>query len=163
MNHIHPDLAKTPYVIEFLTNYWAVPVYKECITIFALDGIQLFMNTGICYELPKDSHSPFSMEERIVILQGFLNDCLSGKVIPIILKENKLNISPELYVSIYDETDVYFLWNLQDISFSSCVIRESSVRNNLYDFLHYLLETGDDTYTAEESLQLVQQFCSAYF
>ena len=160
MKRMNPEMAKIPYVTEFLSAYWTMPPYKECITIFSLEGLELFMNSGICYELPKDSHSPFSMEERIAILQGFLKDCLSGRLIPIILKENKLNISPELFVSIYDGTEVHFLWNLQDTSFSSCVINENSIRNNLFDFLHYLLSTGDDTYTAEESLKLVEQFCN---
>lgn len=121
------------------------------------------MKTGICYELPKDIHSPFSMDERIEILKGFLQDNLNGKMTPILLKSNRLNISPELYVSVYDKTEVYFLWNLQDTSFSSCMIQDSGIKKSLSDFLNYLLSTEEDTYSKEESLIIIKEFCRHYF
>lgn len=114
-------------------------------------------------ELPKDSHSPFSMEKRLQILKGFLQYSIQGKITPFLLKSNRLNISPELYLSIYDETDVHFLWNLQNVSFSSCMIQESGIRKSLSDFLNYIRSTEEDTYSKEESLIMIKEFCRQYF
>lgn len=166
LRRMNPELAKSPYIVNFLNTYWRNLSYIKSIkivSVFSLKGLELFMHTGICYELPKNCCSPFSPEERIEILKGFLEDCLKKNMIPILLKDNRLNISPELYLTVYNKKKVHFLWNPQTTAFSSCVIQESGMKKSLIDFLHYIPTTGEDTYSIEESLTLIKDFCRRYF
>lgn len=154
-------LAEIPYITEFLTDYFNSKT--SCITsIFPLKGVDLFMDSGISYELPPDAHEPFSPRERVIILKRMLHMCDTKELIPIVLKENSIQLSQEFSINIYNANETVFVWNIPNTPFSSCVLQDSESKQNIREFIYYLRDSREYTYTAEESLKILKEYTAKY-
>lgn len=162
MRTMNPDIKKDTYVVSFLNQYWSMVKYQKMTNVFYLDGLELFMNTGICYELPKNCHTPFSMEERIEILIKFLDWCDKGIITPILLKEGRLNVAPYLSLNIDNDSEIFFIWNMQEFQFRSCVLMENTIKSSLRDFAEYMKDSREDTYSPKESLEMIHEYAKKY-
>lgn len=160
--HIHPSLAGNTYTSKFLLYYWNNLKYEMIKTIFYLDGLDLFMETGRCYELPYESQSAFSPAERKNILRIFMGKCDSGQIVPILLKENSIKLAPELSIKTLNKQTPLFFWNPTDAPFSSCTLEESTIKEAFADFLEYVLVTPEFTYSQTESLELLHLHVEKY-
>lgn len=158
---MNPNLANIPYIVEFLKTYFKTNMKSIC-SIFFLKGLDLFMSTGLSFELPREAHEPFSMEERKIILKRLLAKCDKGELTPIVLKENRITIPTEMTLCHYDNDDSIFIWNLPNVPFSSCIIEVSEIRNNFSEFMLYLKNNREYTYTEEESLKLLKEHAQKY-
>ncbi len=163
MQRMNPALKTLPPVMNFLKKYWTEISIVENITIFSLKGLELFMKTGICYELPEGCCDTFSLQERLIIMERFMKKAEQGKLTPILIKDEQVKISPKLSITIYDSKTPVFLWNIPESPFTSCFFQEDGIRNNLLDFLSYLQENEDDTYSQEESLCILQEHMKQYY
>lgn len=163
MKHIHPTLRANNYTTNFLMNYWRNIKYEHVKTIFHLSGLDLFMQTGKCHELPYESESCFTPTERATILRLFMEHCDAGQIIPIILKENSLKLAPELSIKTVNRQTPLFFWNPVKAPFSSCTLEENTIRENFASFMDYIQETSSYTYSPAESLELLHVHVERYF
>ena len=163
MRRINPELKKNSYVMNFLKFYFTNQRAAKDITIFSMDGLKLFMQTGLCYELPEGCCDAFSIEERIAIMDSFMQKAETGQLIPILVRDEQLKLSPELVITVYNFRNPIFMWHLPEIPFSSCYIQEAGIQNSIMDFLIYIQNAEDITYSRQESLAILKEYMNNHF
>lgn len=160
--HIHSSLLHDSFTYNFLCGYWKEVKYAQVKTIFYLDGLDMFMETGICNELPFESQTPFTLSERKIILRIFLEKCDSKQIIPILLREKSIVLTPELSLKTMNKLNTLFIWSPVHNPFSSCSLEESTLKECFSDFLEYIQEISEFTYSPEESLELLHHYVEKY-
>lgn len=162
LNRMNPELKKVPYIMDYLKRYWTELSINKEIAIFSIKGLEFFMQTGFCYELPKGCCDSFSLDERIAIINAFIRKAEKGEIVPLLANENQLKLSPALMITMYHSHVPVLMWNLPDLPFCSCFVQEDSIRNSIAEFLEYIQENDGEILSPEESLSLIKDFMKQY-
>lgn len=115
-------------------------------TFHTCHGIERFLKTGRLQEIPKDIYAPFSMAERVQMLESILPYIHTGMYH--ILKGPLENLAPNLHLS-FTRYNGYILFSNHKGENIYLIIEESSILSAFMDYVSNLDE--DDIYTPEET------------
>ena len=87
----------------------------------------------------------------------------TGQLIPILVRDEQLKLSPELVITVYNFRNPIFMWHLPEIPFSSCYIQEAGIQNSIMDFLIYIQNAEDITYSRQESSAILKEYMHNHF
>lgn len=122
-----------------------------------LQGIRRFLETGRLLEIPEDIYSPFTMEERLQMLQDMIPYMDSGTYH--ILKGHLENIPPNLHLG-FTRYNGYLLFRNNAGKNVYLIIEESSILSAFMDYASNFDE--NDFYGPEESVSYIQKLIEKY-
>lgn len=111
-------------------------------TIFSNEGLDIFVKTGRIAEIPADIYEPFTVSERIELLEK-LYDSMNDKIpTAIMIDINKLRLPNNLIISTYLDQSVQIVLIKQDSPPIYIVVNESSINFTICDYLSYLANSN---------------------
>lgn len=120
---------------------------------YSSKGILKFAETGRLSEIPDSIYRPFTIEERIFLLESLYRHCIT---IPWrIMKEPLKYISPNFHLCINDASG-YLLFNNASRQQLFLIIEEPSLLSAFLDYAESLDDNGL-LYTAEETANFIKE------
>ena len=126
---------------------------EQCFSYISYEGYQDFVEHGILYEIPKQIGRPFSIQERLLILNKILEANENGSFFTILLREK--SFSPKRNVLLYDNSSLFFYHSDSQNQYHLCQIHESSVITEFCDFIDHLEKHGF-SYSLTESNHIIR-------
>ena len=160
LSHLVPELADNPFVLHYLSSYFEAPP-QTAINLFTLEGLTTFLKNGRIIELPSDGYTPFTPEESREIVEGFSKAVFEKKEKTYLLKPNSIDLSPFITCYVYPNDEFAIIWQSPHRTFCSICLREQSTSNLFIDFIRYLTESREFTYSYEESLERLNTFMNS--
>lgn len=154
--YIYPDFPDRDMAISLLKDYIPTRSRKSSqhllVSYFNKKGILNFMNTGRLGEIPEELCAPFSMEDRIYLLNKLIdsfqtNDCF-------MLKNELAEIPPKLYIYANNQCG-YLLFPDKNGCITHLTLEEHSLLNTFYDFVGSLKE-NEFLYSKEETIEFLK-------
>lgn len=163
INKLICDKENKDYILNFIKLY--IENLKKCkhiYTIFNINGLKNFIETGYLNEIPKECISPFDRKEIKYFLELFINEVKCGKILAQIYDKENFEF-PE-YLSIYIGKSIGLNIIINDKFFNnnrffSINISENGICKVFYDFFKYLSESGtclSEEKTVEEIENIVK-------
>lgn len=142
----------TQYFTQYMQNFKNGYQWHS---IFTLEGVQEFIQTGRLLELPPKYVLPLPKDIRRRMLRDLLNAAERGFYHPYIVKNDKLQIPQNLSVDCFGCGQIGFL-SIDVKKDKSCfAIDEYSVATAMYDFARFLT-SSNWVYTKEESVERIR-------
>ncbi|HJD21110.1 MAG TPA: helix-turn-helix domain-containing protein [Candidatus Gemmiger faecigallinarum] len=134
----------------------------EHITLyFSLEGLQAFVRDGVMRELPDGIlKEPLPVPFRAQLLQRLLTGAESGRVVPHIVRDEKLRIGQDAQLlSCGADTIMLAILN-HTLDNSICFVEELSANWSALDFLE-TLENSDWLYSVQETCAMIRELVDA--
>lgn len=153
-SHLRPEIDNREMLLELLCNYYEN--VKNCtrpMSIFSIEGLKTFAITGILSDLPTQFAIPFTVEERIMLLDKLRSDILLDKYQ--VYAVNSSNwIIPFSTIQLNTTKGITFFTTNNNGIISSAFMEENSIAEAFYDFFESLLES-DLIYGKDETIKII--------
>jgi transcriptional regulator with XRE-family HTH domain len=158
MTHLRQEVENLEMILNLLYNLYGT--YKNLksrpISIFSIQGLSNFANTGILADLPIQFAIPFTVNERIVLLKNLKDDMVNDNFQVFATDPLKFTI-PDITIQLYKTKGLDFFATNNNGSISSSFIEEKSIAESFYDFFESLPES-DLVYSKEETIRIIDSF-----
>lgn len=137
-------------------------VEQNYYTIFTEEGLQDFINTGICDDSPQQFIPHLDQTDVCEFLKNLYHEIEQGTVIGLIARPMQLRLPNYLSIYINPKTGLHIYTTLKFVFGSYCCnihIQEESIRKLFLDFFHSL-PGSNLIYSKEDTLYLLQQHIS---
>lgn len=157
-NHlITDDFPEKAYISDLISHRLKVigKVPKKYL-IFNKESIQTFVETGNLFLYDYDYLNPCTIEERIIVLNNFLNSIDDTHIVARAFDPNKINVSNN-----YEITEIRDSYNFSLFIYTKTnkiklvQISAPTISSSLINFIHDIIETKY-TYSFEETRQIVK-------
>ncbi|HZK86242.1 MAG TPA: helix-turn-helix transcriptional regulator [Desulfosporosinus sp.] len=125
-------------------------------SLFSIEGLEYFVNTGIMADLPERFALPFTVEERKHLLQSLRDEIEKDSYLVRAIDNSKFSISSVATIQLYGINRLIFI-TADDHGIISCLIDEKSICEAYYDFFESL-PNCDLVYSKEETLKIIDDF-----
>lgn len=155
-SHLQPDIDNREIVLELLHNlYQGYQQHSSRpISIFSYEALALFANTGILADLPQKYAIPFSLEERILLLNKLKIDTQSDIYRVYVTNSSKF-IIPNCSIQLYGTGGIAFFASDNHGAMTYAYVTEKSVNEAFYDFFESLPES-DLIFGKDDTIQIIE-------
>ncbi len=153
--HLRSEVENRDEVLKLLICYYAnhKASNKRPISIFSIDGLYDFAHTGILADLPTPFALPFSVEERITLLNKLKHEISNGNYEVYAADPSKLQI-PICSIQIFHTKGMDLYSSNNNGMISSSVIEEKSITEAFYDFFESL-PGSSLVHTKDETIKII--------
>ena len=156
-SHLVLDIENRELIIEQLCNY-----YKNFrsnrnrpMSLFSVEGLRSFAANGILNDLPTQFAIPFTVEERIMLLENLKNDLLSD-IYPVYAVNPHKFVIPMTSLQLYNTNGLHVFSTNNNGIISSVFIDERSIIEAFHDFFNSLPES-DLLYSKGETIKIIDE------
>jgi transcriptional regulator with XRE-family HTH domain len=153
--HLIPDLENRDTLLKLITE-----LYREYrnyshrpISIFSVEGLRAFATTGILADLPTQFATPFTLEERIMLLESLRKDISLG-IYQVYAANASKFVIPFATIQLYKNEGLDFFTTNNNGIMSSANISEKSIAEAFYEFFESLPDS-ELIHTKEETINII--------
>lgn len=160
--HLRQDLENREELLKLLYDFYenGRDYNIRPMSIFSIEGLSSFADTGILADLPTQFAIPFTIEERIMLLSKLKND-IAKDVYQVYATNSSKFIIPLSTIQLYNTNRLeFFATNNNGVISSSC-IEEKTIVEAFYGFFESLPDS-DLVYSKEETIKIIDSFIEKY-
>lgn len=165
--YVRPEvMAAIDSSTNVFANYMKVKetLYTVCehiYSIFSLEGVRDFLDTGRLAEYPDAYYTAIRLEDRKQIISDLINLAEQTDAVQIHLLRDDRMYSRFLWLGAYSESTVTIVHNHPQRGYTAFSIEERNVSRAIHDYL-VALRGSDYILSAEESLAEIKKLLSQY-
>lgn len=154
-SHLKQELENREMLLDLLCKlYGSYKNYNvKPMSIFSIEGLNYFADTGILSDLPTQFAIPFTIDERIMLLNKLRNDMVKADYQVYAANPSKF-IIPLASIQLYSAKGLDFYSSNNNGAISSSYVEERSITEAFYDFFESLPDS-DLVYTKEETIKII--------
>ena len=133
--------------------------YEEMVHIFSMEGVRILIEEGRITGYPDSLYNPLPIHLRKWLLKRYYQYMRTSPNSCICVKDDCIKLPR--YLSIVSSSNVdngIAFWSSSENGLKYYVIKESGISQKLYEFCQYL-ESGEMTYSTEETLNMMERIC----
>lgn len=155
--HLRPEVDDREIFLKMLCNYYENNRNNsKPISIFSVEGLSTFAVSGILSDLPTQFAIPFTVEERIMLLERLRNDILLGNYQVYAVNSSKFVI-PFITIQLCSTKGITFYTSNNNGYICSAFMEEESIAEVFYDFFESLPES-DLVFGRDETIKIIDSF-----
>lgn len=156
--HLKQEIENRDAILKLLSHYYSghKAYTRRPMSIFSIEGLNYFVNTGIIANLPTQFAIPFSVEERKRLLSKLKNDISNGIYEVYAANPSKFLI-PICSIQIYNTKGMDLYSSNNNGTISSSLIEEKSIAEAFYDFFESIPDS-DLVHNREETIRIIDSF-----
>lgn len=129
---------------------------KSPMSFFSIEGIEYMAKTGMMADLPPQYALPFSVNERIMLLDKLRIDIADDTYFVRAINSSKFAISPMATIELHGTNVLMLVTVNSDGMISSSYIAEKSICEAFFDFFESLPESNL-LYSKEETIRIIDE------
>lgn len=147
---------RNEYINQYIPYLRKIQQWEKAILFFTRDGLEYFAQTGSLQEIPDDIlDGPLPVSMRAELLRRMLEGTRQGRIVPHIVREEKLHIGRDAQLISYG-SDTILLASLNHLAGNQVsFIEELSANWCALDFLENL-ENTDWILSTEETCEIIR-------
>lgn len=156
--HLKQELENRDMLLDLLYDLYGKYRNNKVkpMSIFSIEGLNSFAVTGILSDLPTQFAIPFTIEERIMLLNKLRNDIAKTDYQVYAANPSKF-IIPLCSIQLYNTNGLDFFSSNNNGAICSSYFEEKSIADAFYDFFESLPDS-DLVYDKEETIKIIDSF-----
>ncbi|MDF2540787.1 MAG: hypothetical protein K0S47_505 [Herbinix sp.] len=155
--HLKPELDNRTMLLELLYSLYGKyrHIEERPVSLFSVEGLNTFTETGIIADLPIQYAIPFTPEERIMLMEALKRDIKSGIYQVYAVNSTQFKI-PFSTIQVYKTNGISFFTTDNNGLINSAYMTEKSISEAFYDFFKSLPESSM-LYDQEETVNIIDR------